>query len=361
MQHRNIENTNRGMKDITFIGGVGSPCEFGGELLKNKNILARLKNVGYKVNTIDTYKSHHSVIKRIKVIIRLINALLFHRKDVFVLSSSFENYYSLLKLMAYLPFNYDIVDWVIGCSLNKLVQNNKIDKKFLNIARIHIVEAKGMKKELLDALNITNIKVLYNFRELSTLPRINKYDDGKIHFVFFSRITPLKGVVDIMSAVSTLNSTGYEGKYCVDFYGDIIPEYKEEFDQCIRSNINLRFCDTIQLREWANYDILARYHYMLFPTFWPGEGFPGAIIDSYIAGVPVIASDWAYVPEFIENRRTGVIIPTHDVKALISVMKEAIDGTLDCLGMSANCQIKAKEFETNYVLSPQVLNEVFLD
>lgn len=349
------------MKNITFIGGIGSPSEFGGELLKNKNIIARLKDVGYKVNTIDTYRSHHSIIKRIKVILCLINALFFHRKDTFVLSSSFENYYSLLKLMAFLPFNYDIVDWVIGCSLNKLVHNNNIDKKYLNIAKIHIVEAEGMKKELFAALNISNIKVLYNFRELKPLPHINKYDDGKIHFLFFSRITPLKGVGDIMSAVPTLNATGYEEKYCVDFYGDIIPEYCDEFNQCILNNKNLRFCNTLQLREWGNYNVLARYHYMLFPTYWPGEGFPGAIIDSYIAGVPVIASDWAYVPEFIENRKTGIIIPTHDVNALITVMKEAIDGTLDCLEMSTNCQIKAKEFETNYVLNPQVLNEVFHD
>ena len=345
-------------QSITFIGGIGAPYEFGGELLKNKNILAQLRGNGFKVNAIDTYKSHHSVARLIVVLSKLFYALLFRRKDIFVLSSSFENYYSLLKLMAYLPFNYDIVDWVIGCSLNKLVQNNKIDKKFLNIARIHIVEAEGMKKELLDALNITNIKVLYNFRELCSLPRINKYDDGKIHFLFFSRITPLKGVVDIMSAVISLNSSGYEDKYCIDFYGDIEPEYKAEFEEGISANHNLQFCETIQLREWDNYSKLARYHYMLFPTYWPGEGFPGAIIDSYIAGVPVLASDWSYVPEFITDGETGRVFPAQDVDALISVMKEAIEGQMDCMKMSQICQIRASRFDTKNVLSESVLREI---
>jgi glycosyltransferase involved in cell wall biosynthesis len=262
--------------------------------------------------------------------------------------------------MTYLPFNYDIVDWVIGCSLNKIVESNSVDKKFLDIARIHIVEADGIKKELISSINISNIIVLYNFRELKPLPRINKYDDGKIHFMFFSRITPLKGVADIMSAVLILNTNGYVDKYCIDFYGDIETEYKREFDKCISDNENLRFCETIQLNEWSNYDILARYHYMLFPTYWPGEGFPGAIIDSYIAGVPVIASDWMYVPEFIEDGKTGRIISTHDINALVSVMKETIDGRIDCMEMSRNCQRKAYVFDSKNVLSPQVIKEIML-
>lgn len=346
------------MKNITFIGGIGAPTEFGGELLKNKNILAELRTNGYKVTSIDTYKSHHSIARLIKVLSKLFYALLFRRKDIFVLSSSFENYYSLLKLMTYLPFNYDIVDWVIGCSLNKLVKNNSVEKKFLDIARIHIVEADGMKKELASSIGLSNIRVLYNFRELKPLPRINKYDDGKIHFMFFSRITPLKGVADIMSAVIYLNSNGYGDKYCIDFYGDIEPEYKTEFEVCISGNHNLHFCETVQLREWDNYNILARYHYMLFPTYWPGEGFPGAIIDCYIAGVPVIASDWMYVPEFIEDGKTGRIIPTHDVNALAAVMKEAIDGKMDSITMSMNCQRKASEFDSKNVLNPHVIKEI---
>lgn len=347
-----------GKQSITFIGGIGAPYEFGGELLKNKNILAQLRGNGFKVNAIDTYKSHHSVARLIVVLSKLFYALLFRRKDIFVLSSSFENYYSLLKLMAYLPFNYDIVDWVIGCSLNKLVENKSVEKKFLDIARIHIVEADGMKKELESSIDLLNIRVLYNFRELKPLPRINKYDDGKIHFMFFSRITPLKGVSDIMTAVNSLNASGYGNKYCIDFYGDIEPEYKAEFEEGISGNQNLRFCKTIQLREWRNYDIIARYHYMLFPTYWPGEGFPGAIIDSYIAGVPVIASDWMYVPEFIEDGKTGRIIPTHDVNALVVVMKEAIDGKMDSMTMSMNCQRKAIEFDSRNVLNPQIVKEI---
>ena len=346
------------MKHITFIGGIGKADEFGGELLKNKNIIARMKQVGYRVNAIDTYRSHHSLSRRLNVVTKILLALLFRRKDVFVLASSFENVYGLIKLMHYLPFDYDIVDWVIGCSLNKLVKEKLVDKKYMSSISLHVVEAEGMKRELMDSLAITNIVVSYNFRDLTPIPPISKYEDGRIHFLFFSRITPLKGVSIILSAASILNKEGYEHKYCIDFYGEVAPEYKDEFYNGINKNKNLSFCKTLQLKDRSNYDHLARYHYMLFPTFWPGEGFPGAIIDCYIAGVPIIASNWGYIPEFIEEGMTGRIIPTHNVEMLANVMKEAINGEMNCLEMSRNCQIKAKEFDTVTVLSESFLNKI---
>ena len=35
----------------------------------------------------------------------------------------------------------------------------------------------------------------------------------------------------------------------------------------------------------------------------------GTILDSYIAGIPIIATKWKYAEEFIEDGRTGFIVP----------------------------------------------------
>lgn len=51
---------------------------------------------------------------------------------------------------------------------------------------------------------------------------------------------------------------------------------------------------------------------MLFPTHFPTEGIPGSVLDAYIAGIPVVASDWTYARELIENGKTGIIIPFED-------------------------------------------------
>ena len=46
---------------------------------------------------------------------------------------------------------------------------------------------------------------------------------------------------------------------------------------------------------------------MLFPTCYRGEGFTGAVLESMMAGVPVIATDWKYNSEIVKDGETGLI------------------------------------------------------
>lgn len=51
------------------------------------------------------------------------------------------------------------------------------------------------------------------------------------------------------------------------------------------------------------------YDMMMLPTRFYTESLPGTILDSYIAGIPIIATKWKYAEEFIEDGRTGFIVP----------------------------------------------------
>jgi glycosyltransferase involved in cell wall biosynthesis len=52
--------------------------------------------------------------------------------------------------------------------------------------------------------------------------------------------------------------------------------------------------------------VLPQYDVMLFPTYYAGEAFPGVFVDAFVAGIPVIASDWQDNPELIRHEdRTG--------------------------------------------------------
>lgn len=46
---------------IIFFGGVGSSDQFGGELTKNKEIIARLQELGCRVDVIDSYNARRTV------------------------------------------------------------------------------------------------------------------------------------------------------------------------------------------------------------------------------------------------------------------------------------------------------------
>jgi glycosyltransferase involved in cell wall biosynthesis len=61
-------------------------------------------------------------------------------------------------------------------------------------------------------------------------------------------------------------------------------------------------------------DLLAASDVMLLASI--REGMPGCLIEAGIAGLPVVASDVAGVPEVVEDGVTGAVVPAGDVEAL---------------------------------------------
>jgi glycosyltransferase involved in cell wall biosynthesis len=62
----------------------------------------------------------------------------------------------------------------------------------------------------------------------------------------------------------------------------------------------------------------------LFPSFFPGEGFSVALLEAMAHGVPCVVSNWAANADMIQNQG-GIIIPVHDVSALVEAIKSMED------------------------------------
>ena len=69
-------------------------------------------------------------------------------------------------------------------------------------------------------------------------------------------------------------------------------------------------------------DILNDYDIVLLPSFHPGEGYPGIIIESYSIGKPVIATNLKGISEIVVNNKTGILIPVKDTNALYEAIKK---------------------------------------
>lgn len=346
-------------KNIIFIGSIGKYNEFGGELSKNKYILNRLKTLGYKTKKIDTYRGHKSLIKMIEICYKLLIALTFRRKWLFIFSTSFGNIYTLIKFMHIIPYQYKMIHWVIGGNFQDKVLNGDYSIKYLNDFKLHIVECNGMKDILNKKCKLNNIIVKPNFKDISYLPKINKFKDGKIHFLFISHIRKEKGVFNIINASKILNHQGFKEKYIIDFYGTIEPSIKNEFEKEISINNNINYCGKLQLENFNNYNILARYHYMLFYSYWMGEGCPGVVIDAFISGIPIIASDWQFNTEFIQNGKVGIIVSYKNEEQLIQSMKKAINGDYNNYAMSILCQNEARNYNTSNIIDEKFMQLLF--
>lgn len=154
-----------------------------------------------------------------------------------------------------------------------------------------------------------------------------------------------------MEATRRINKEIGEDKFLVHFYGKVDDSYEFQFLKTINEIPNAEYKGFLNLADVSNYDVLASYSAMLFPTFWEGEGFPGILIDAMIAGTPVIASEWGYNTEIIENGTTGIIIKSKNVDELANAMNSFICNHSKVAEMTRHCRIQAMEYDTAKVLN----------
>ena len=157
-----------------------------------------------------------------------------------------------------------------------------------------------------------------------------------------------------------LNGKGLQDKFIVDFYGKIDGSYQKTFIQKLNDLDNANYNGLLELRTYEGYDILATYHAMVFPTYWKGEGFAGVFIDAFIAGLPVLASDWAYNAEILSGEQLGLVYPTHDVSALADTMEKCILGKADLTGMALRARNEAAKYQADRVMTEEYLKSIKL-
>ena len=88
---------------------------------------------------------------------------------------------------------------------------------------------------------------------------------------------------------------------------------------------------------------------MLFSTRYLGEGFPGTILDSYISGIPVIASDWRYNSDLVIHGQTGFLLAPGKEVVILEVL-EALYNDRDLLfKLKQNAYQKSKEYAPEIV------------
>lgn len=345
-----------GSRDIILFGGIGSPDQFGGELTKNKEIIKSLTRSGHKVTAIDTYGANSSLSRMAGACLKLMKCLAFNRKAVLIISTALGNVYPLLGILSHLPFRPKIVYWGIGGLFADRIASGFFDKRRLKAVDHYIVEGEKMKKTLAGC-GIHNVTVMPNFKKILPAKRTVK-KPGKIRFYFLSRIIPEKGVGLILDSCNALNSSGYADRYEVDFYGPIDEKFADDFNAGVSALDNVSYLGKLNLLDPANYSRLSEYHYMLFPTYWYGEGCPGVIIDAFMTGTPVIASDWNLNPEYVKDSLNGYLFPSGDAAGLTETMKRAIEDTGSYDAMADNCLRSAGRFDTDKVINRDTLNEI---
>lgn len=343
-------------KKIIFVGLVrtGQPA-ICGETMKNQLITEQLRKYNYDVCIMDFFGWR----QRPWIIVNLLLKLLFYPRVPLILSSSSQNIFPVIKLMYFTKSKRVIIFWVVGGDFHTKVAMGVHKIKHVNYITANIVQSDTMALEL-KKYGVNNAIYVPNSKPIKYIPQKQSRSSTNIRFVFLSRILPEKGCNLIIEAINQLNTDGFINEYSVDFYGKIDDAYYQEFTSKLGMLENANYKGFLKLREYAEYDEFSKYDVMLFPTFWKSEGFAGVFIDAFIAGLPIIVSDWNHNKEFIKDGKTGIVISPQNVSELAIAMRSVIEKKIDITKMSKNCQAEAMNYDIDKVITKELLEKIGL-
>ncbi len=140
-------------------------------------------------------------------------------------------------------------------------------------------------------------------------------DAHALECVFFSRISPEKGVDVVLGAARRLADINFS------FYGQIDDSYSRAFLENVDMLKNVRYRGVFDSVANDPVKELNKYDLHLFPTRWPNEGVPGVLVETKMAGVPSIVSNICHNVELVRDGVEGVVLDECSVDCLVDAIE----------------------------------------
>ena len=217
-----------------------------------------------------------------------------------------------------------------------------------------IVVETGVARNDLPARVQSKTRVFRNFRPLPPKPPRNRSRGEEIRFAFVGRrgaekspvsSKPEKGLDVLLEAFERARvAPGPAERIELHVYGPIPTNLTGRVE---------RTPDVFSHGRIPNGELraaLRRHDVLAFPSRYTGEGHPGVIIEAFMAGLPVIASDLPGPMEIVEHEVNGLIVPTDDPDAFAGAMNRlAADRTLR-RRLAAGAWASASQFDQEKIL-----------
>jgi len=136
-----------------------------------------------------------------------------------------------------------------------------------------------------------------------------------VTFAYLGRITPEKGIEQLLSATRVLSDSGWRLLIAGDG------------DESYVSDLRRRFGSpsTIWLGWVSAADVYRQTDWVLVPSLWR-EPLPRVVLEAHSLGIPVIASNKGGNSEVVSHRRTGLVFDPGNPGALPNLLTEILSG-----------------------------------
>lgn len=329
-----------------------------------KNQVLIIGNFGHSTNkingqTIKTRNLHELLLEKLTENVTIFDTNLFETKksSIFTLIGKLFTANKIIYMPAHsslkfiFPFIYlictikrtEIIYLVIGGWLPEFIKSKPFHKWALKKISVIFCETEQMKYKLDQWYDFKNVKLLPNFRIHSYKPII-KNKNVALNVVFMSRIIIDKGLDVIFRFIENNLKSEKPIQVKIDFYGPLPNPNYEYFFENLKKHSNLAYKGLIKPEDV--YAVLNEYDIMVLPTRYEGEGFPGAILDSYIAGIPVLVSNWKDIASFVESGKSGFVFELNEEDNFRMYLNELYNNKELLLQMKHQAFEKSKEYSS---------------
>lgn len=340
-------------KKISFIGHYSEDVRFyDGQSIKTKIFFDEIQATDfYDVDMIDTCKWSSKIFSLLK------KCNYACRNDDYVVMmpgpSGFKALVRLLNIMSGKNRRCKLVYVVTGGWITELISRKSWYLKWLNKFDCVIVETQTLKTELENVGVETRLFVVPNFKRLDIVTSVAPVAKFPYRFCTFSRVMREKGISDAVECIKTINEKYSNTLVTLDIYGQIEENYQSEFEDLMKSVPRyIRYKGIVDFDK--SVETLKDYYALLYPTRYDAECQSGTVIDAFASGLPVIAYDWRFGKDLIDNGVEGWRCKA-DVDELVKAVEFAINDQDMILTMRVNCVKKAQDF------TPDVNIEKFVE
>ncbi len=350
-------------KKITIIGNNndGAAVSDGGRI-KIRLYKSLLEDEGFNVEVIDlnNWKSRFlSIIRKIRKAIRNSESIIIMagpNGSRLIIPLVYKLNKNKHTRVVFCPVGIGTIDKVVrDLPPNKLTaflssidfggkKDNRFSK-YLSSFNSVILENRVLENCYKSFYNLKNTDVLTNFRvfnETGMIKRPQNSDD--LRCIFLSRVCEEKGILDLVNCVNDINRKERKKIY-LDIFGDI--QLKNKNNLLEKTNMYVRYRGVIDQKE--SYNILSKYDLFILPTKYHGEGTPGALVESLIAGTPVLVSNYSQSKELIVDDFNGYQFEMDSTESLSTKLLSILNNKNKLIELSSNAVESSKKFVYKYV------------
>lgn len=205
-----------------------------------------------------------------------------------------------------------------------------LDQIVISNCKKIVVNSLAIKNELVEKYQfpIGKISVLKN--GVFDQPLLRQASSEIIHIGFISRVEKTKGVEELLDAYTKLKLKHKKINLIIAGGGSLSPKVKE----AAKLDPTIHYLGHIG--DGLN-ELLHKIDIFVLPSYQ--EGLPYSVIEASMSGCAIIASNVGGIPELVEDKKTGLLIPPKDELLLY----ESLDSLICDHDLRVSLGLKARQ------------------